>query len=367
MKKGHLLPAQERVSQAVAGFLKRCLEENAFDAVVVPLSSHGGYNYVLLDNGELLDKLVVMPPVMSVQGGKVVQSLTRHGNSKKIAVVMRACEIRAAVELSKLRQANLENVFFIGVDCPGVIPLSDYLERADYESNDDTELTPRPLCQVCEDFSLAGNDRVTVVDLHVGTMGLADNSALLIPNSTAGEDVLRKLGMDSKPLEELKQWERKVSELQNRRRGARKEALVDINKKASGLEGLLEVFSRCIECHNCQSVCPICYCRLCFADKDTSADTPVDYLQRANFSGAVRHLPDPLLFHLGRMAHMSLSCVSCGMCEDACPVNIPVGQIVSFVSEETRGIFGYVPGRSPEEVLPLARYELEELTEVEEV
>ena len=64
---------------------------------------------------------------------------------------------------------------------------------------------------------------------------------------------------------------------------------------------------------------------------------------------------------------MSLSCVSCGMCEDVCPVSIPVGQVVSFVSEETRSIFDYVPGRNPEETLPLARYELEELTEVEDV
>jgi formate dehydrogenase subunit beta len=366
MKKGHLLPAQEGVSQAVAGLLKRCLEEKIFDAVVAPLDSHAGYNYVLLDDGKLLDKVVVMPPVMSVQGGKVIQSLTHHGNTKKIAVVMRLCEIRAAVELSKLRQTDLENVFFIGVDCSGVMRLSDYLKRASDESKD-TELMLRPLCQVCEDFSLAGNDRVTVVDLHVGTMGLGDSSALLIPSSTAGEDVLRQLGMDSKPVEEIKQWATKVSGIQNERRKARKEALADIKKKVSGLEGLLEVFSQCIECHNCQSVCPICYCRLCFADKGTSADTPDDYLQRADFSGAVRHLPEPLLFHLGRMAHMSLSCVSCGMCEDACPVSIPVGQIVSSVSEETRGIFDYVPGRSPEEALPLARYELEELTEVEDV
>ncbi len=366
MNKGHLLPAQKGVSQAVAGLLKRCLEEKIFDAVLVPLDSHGNYNYVLLDNGELLDKAAIMPPVMSVQGGKAVQSLTRHGNSKKIAVVMRLCEIRAAVELSKLRQTDLENVFFISVDCPGVMPLSDYLERASHESKN-TELMLRPLCQVCDNFSLAGNDKVTVVDLHVGTMGLTDSNVLLIPSSAIGEEVLRKLGMDPKPMEEIEHWSTKVGAIQDERRKARKEALADIRKKVSGLEGLLEVFSRCIECHNCQSVCPICYCRLCFADKDTSADTPNDYLQRADSTGAVRHLPEPLLFHLGRIAHMSLSCVSCGMCEDVCPVSIPVGQVVSFVSEETRSIFDYVPGRNPEETLPLARYELEELTEVEDV
>jgi formate dehydrogenase subunit beta len=111
-------------------------------------------------------------------------------------------------------------------------------------------------------------------------------------------------------------------------------------------------------------VCPICYCRLCFAEKSTLIDTADDYLQRTDLKGAMQLFPEPLLFHLGRMAHMSVSCVSCGMCEDACPVDIPVGRIFSLVGEATQGIFDYIPGSEQE--LPLKRFELEELTEIED-
>ena len=54
---------------------------------------------------------------------------------------------------------------------------------------------------------------------------------------------------------------------------------------------------------------------------------PVNYLSRAAKRGAFRFPADTLFFHLGRMSHISASCVSCGLCEDACPVDIPVEEL----------------------------------------
>ena len=64
--------------------------------------------------------------------------------------------------------------------------------------------------------------------------------------------------------------------------------------------------------------------------------------------------------------HMSLSVVSCGACEDVCPVSIPVAQIFSRVADETQGLFDYVSGRSLEEPIPLVAYKEEELHEMED-
>jgi formate dehydrogenase subunit beta len=91
-----------------------------------------------------------------------------------------------------------------------------------------------------------------------------------------------------------------------------------------------------------------------------------DYLQRAESKGSIRFLPDTTLFQMGRMMHMSLSCVSCGACEDACPMSIPVAQIFSMIADETQGSFDYVSGRDPNESLPLIAYKEEELHEVED-
>jgi formate dehydrogenase subunit beta len=66
------------------------------------------------------------------------------------------------------------------------------------------------------------------------------------------------------------------------------------------------------------------------------------------------------------MLHMSLSCVSCGACEDACPTAIPVAQVFSLVGNQNQEEFNYVPGRSRDEPLPLRVYKEEEFEEVEQ-
>jgi len=63
---------------------------------------------------------------------------------------------------------------------------------------------------------------------------------------------------------------------------------------------------------------------------------------------------------------MSLSCVSCGACEDACPTSIAVAQIFSWVGSQNQEEFNYVPGRSANEPLPLRVYQDREFEEVEQ-
>lgn len=359
MKEGHVIKATEGTSKAIAGLLKSSLEKKIFEAVLVPIRTNEGYNYVLTDNADLLERAEIMPPVMSVQGGKVLQALTRHGKSRKIAAVMRMCEIRAAVELSKLEQTDLENVFFISVDCNGVTPLSDYLEDP---SSAGTKL--RPLCEICTSFSVVGDKQAQDVDIHAATMGVDEGEVLFIPMSDDGESVLEKLAIDKK--KDAGKWVKETEKLQKQRIAAREKALKETKEMVKGLNGLLEVFSRCIECHNCRSVCPICYCRLCFSDKDTFRETGAEYLDRVQAQGVMKCTDDLLQFHLGRMSHMSLSCVSCGMCEDVCPVDIPVGQVFSAVAEKTQAIFDYFAGKSSDEEQPLRTFELGELVEVED-
>jgi len=57
----------------------------------------------------------------------------------------------------------------------------------------------------------------------------------------------------------------------------------------------------------------------------------------------VRLLPDTLLFHLTRLNHMVSSCVGCGLCTDACPVEIPVGTVFRAVGEPVRTVRTYHP------------------------
>ena len=85
---------------------------------------------------------------------------------------------------------------------------------------------------------------------------------------------------------------------------------------------------------------------------------------RAEQRGGLSLPLDKLMFHTGRMAHMSLSCISCGLCSDACPVNIPVAKIFSYVASETQKTFEYTAGESFGDALPMKEYKPEELGEL---
>jgi formate dehydrogenase subunit beta len=107
-------------------------------------------------------------------------------------------------------------------------------------------------------------------------------------------------------------------------------------------------------------VCPVCYCRLCYFDSERLKHPADDYLDQAIKKGSLRFPSDMMLFHIGRMTHMGLMCVSCGACEDACPSSIPIARIFCHIADRTQKKFDYEPGRSIKEPLPLLVYREDE-------
>jgi len=368
-QKGAILAAEEGTEKGILNFIKQALSQGCFDAVLIPARVPTGdsFAYFLVQNESFLEGASPLSPIMPVQGARAISSLTRGGKGKKrIAAIMRPCEARATIELAKLGQVDLENMILITVDCPGVIPLSDYFENS--EKGDEVfknasqkwnSKPMRPVCRICNKFSACGGE-----DIHVGTLETSSASILLIPHGAKGKDILNKLGI---PLEEdISDWEAKVKRLTEERKKERKQTDEALRADIEGINRLAEAFSACINCHNCMRVCPICYCQQCNFDSNKMKFTFEDYLTRAETRGSLMVPTDTLLFHIGRMLHMSLSCVSCGMCEDACPMAIPVAQIFTLVGDRNQEAFDYVPGRSVAEPLPLTTFEEREFQEVEQ-
>ena len=368
-RKGASLAVDGNAQKAIIEFAKKSLKQGAFDAVLIPcrVSAGDSFAYHLIGSETILEAASPLPPVMPVQGARVISSITRRGKGKKkIAAIMRPCEARATIELAKLGQVDLENITLITMDCPGVMPLSGYFEDADkgnevfHDASQKWDSQPmRPVCWICDKFSSTGGE-----DLHIGTMARKSGSILLVPRSSKGEDVLKKIGLSLE--EDVTDWEASVTKLTDQRKQKREQSNKTLRAGIEGIDKLTQAFSACINCHNCMRVCPICYCRQCHFDSDKMKFSFEDYLSRAERRGSLRVPTDTLLFHIGRMLHMSLSCVSCGMCEDACPTAIPVAQIFTLVGDRNREAFDYVPGRSVDEPLPLTTFEREELEEVEQ-
>jgi formate dehydrogenase subunit beta len=385
--KAAALPRPEGIQKAVTGFLKKALEKGCFEAVMIPIKvpETASYAWVLAKNPALLDGANPLPPIMSVQGGRALSNLSKHGAPRlRIGAVLRPCEYRAAVELVKLKQTSLDTVRLITIDCPGAMPLADY--HADVEKTTTRfekvmekwgeEESVRPACARCHRFSLPSLDEPSgqrtsqedkaapaSVDIHIGLLGDHPDQILLIPQSAPGREILECLGL---PLDHsVESWEARVTEMKKKKGEKRRNGHEEFKKEITGLDHFVSLFDDCINCHICMKVCPICYCRQCYFDSQMKHFSPEAYLERAQKRGALRFPLDPLLFHLGRMSHMVLSCVSCGACEDACPVSIPVGKIFSWVADETQLAFGYSAGMELGEPLPLQSFLKDEFCEVE--
>ena len=368
-QQGRAFPAERGAQEGILDLMRQGLSQGCFDAVLIPASvpAGGSFTYVLIENESLLQGASPLPPIMPAQGARAVSSMTRRGGpAMRVAAFLRPCEARATLELAKLGQVTLDNMMLVTLDCPGVLPLSSYFQNPSngdqvfQDASRDWNSEPmRPVCNVCVSFSATGAE-----DLHIGTLGAKDGGILLIPNSPEGEGILDKLGLSADA--DLSGWEDEVHALTESRKEKRGQAHSALRAGIEGADNLLETFSNCINCHNCMRVCPICYCRQCHFDSEKAKFTFEDYLTRAKASGGLRFPPDTVLFHIGRMLHMSLSCVSCGMCEDACPMDIPVAQMFSLIGDRNQAAFDYVPGRSKDEPLPLTTFEKEEFEEVEQ-
>ena len=156
-----------------------------------------------------------------------------------------------------------------------------------------------------------------------------------------------------------------VEAARERRAVERKQRLLAFQQEVEGPENMAKALENCLNCHNCMRVCPICFCQECYFESSAFRAEGDRFLVRAGRRQGLCLPADTLLFHLGRMSHMSVSCVSCGACEDACPADVPVSLLFSLVGRSTQGLFEYLPGRDASEPVPYLHYEREEFQEME--
>lgn len=378
-----LLPTQNSdVLLTLQNFFRQLLDTKAVQAVLVALEDK---------DGEILPALVVDPdrlasanplaPVMPQNTARLLTLLTGKGQSAPLGAVLRPCEIRALIELVKLQQASLENLLIIGIDCLGTY------ERSNYHAQLNPQTTPpaaacdlthdlqmagrgefppqeglRPACQICTQFI------PEAADLHIQLYGTPLPEALVLEISPKAEGKIQPLdtAADEPLLQESQK--RRQEALKHRieeRRQKQAQAWEGIRRQmqTSGLSSLL---SSCIACHNCKTVCPICYCKTCLFETASFEHEPDHFLQMAQRKGAARLPGDTLLFHLTRLMHMSASCVGCGMCTSACPAELPVSTIFSAIGAQVQSVFNYYPGRSTAEPLPLTTFQIQEWMEIGE-
>lgn len=200
--------------------------------------------------------------------GKILIDLLREYPGRRFAVLVRGCDERALIELSKLEQVDLDRLVMVGRAC------------------------------TAEEARACGCHRPYPSDVVLGER----------VEAAPGREIIDEV-----------------------------EALSD----AERLEWWREQFSRCIKCYGCRNICPMCFCKDC-ALEDPHLVEP----------GVIP--PDFPSFHIIRALDMTGRCIDCGLCEEACPADIPLRSLYRKMQDIMEDRLGYRAGESAEERSPLS-------------
>jgi formate dehydrogenase subunit beta len=363
------------ILESLSNFFKDILEIEDIHAILVPqhLPMKNMVMPTLVTDPDHMTDADPLAPAFAMNAAKIVSRLTRKAMGAKIAAVLRPCEIRAFVELVKLKQGRPDDILLIGIDCLGAFQNRDYFQYAgqngvestmrffntflDGETTEMEGINLSTACKACE-YPVAAN-----ADIQIGLFGVEIDDHLLVQSQTeAGTQLLNQLNLAeiAEPVSRQDAIRLRVE----RRRQYRDDMFAKTSEATDSMEKMTTYFAGCVNCYNCRVACPVCYCKECVFVTDVFNHDPSQYLRWANRKGIIKMPTDTLFFHITRLAHMSTACVGCGQCSNACPNDIPVMELFRTIAQGTQQAFDYTAGENIEQDPPLAVFYEKEFDEV---
>jgi ferredoxin len=212
----------------------------------------------------------------------------------KPAVVVKGCDARAVAGMLRENQIVRDGLVIIAVRCGGV------LENTEAGDSPATALTTETVSVRCEDCV---DREPTLYDYILGEL---PPPPPVNPRRTDQLAAIQKMTT----AERKEFWDRELS--------------------------------RCIRCHACREVCPMCFCVQCTATKSQPQWINTSSTLAANTA-----------WQTMRVLHQAGRCVDCLECERACPEHIQLGLFSRFVADTVEQRFDYKACEDPKVEAPL--------------
>ncbi|MFX1297108.1 MAG: Coenzyme F420 hydrogenase/dehydrogenase, beta subunit C-terminal domain [Promethearchaeota archaeon] len=272
--------------------------------------------------------------------------------NERVGLIARPCDTRALIELAKIRQVKLDNLFIIGIEDRGMLPNAGRemrkIKDVDPAKIIKEKVGDKGLTVQMEDGSTKELDlsvaenclrcyrKIPVIaDVTVSDLGIPIDSDEIILKvySDKGNDIVEKSGIGKKKLPDKikKEHTDKYNEIIV---NAKEKRVKDLEewKKLSQEEKIAELL-KCTMCNTCIRGCPVCYCVDCILMKKRKDKTI-----------------DNATYQLTRVAHVADRCVECGNCDNNCPQNLPLSLYFQSLNEAFKNKFKYEAGMSLDDI-----------------
>ncbi len=94
-----------------------------------------------------------------------------------------------------------------------------------------------------------------------------------------------------------------------------------------------DAFSKCIRCYACRNACPCCTCKGCFVDAE-----------RPGWEGREFNVDEMRYYGMIRAFHTGDRCIECGECERVCPMGLPLMTLMHKQVRDIDALFGPYEG-----------------------
>ncbi|MFX1281080.1 MAG: Coenzyme F420 hydrogenase/dehydrogenase, beta subunit C-terminal domain [Promethearchaeota archaeon] len=299
-----------------------------------------------------LSPLIAFGYARTDSASKFLHKSVSGAMNEKVGLIARPCDTRALIELAKIKQINLDNLFVIGIEDRGMLPKAGREMRA-IKDVDPTKIVKEKVgdnglivklddgsskelkLSVSENCLRCYRKIPVVADLTVSDLGIPIDSEDIILKvySDKGNNVLEKSGIKKKNLPDKmkKEHTAKYEEIIEKAKEKRAKDLEEWDK-LSEEEKIAELL-KCTMCNTCIRGCPVCYCVDCILQKKRKDKTI-----------------DKVTYQLTRIAHDADRCVECGNCDNNCPQNLPLSLYFQSLNEAFKEKFGYEAGMSLEDI-----------------